>query len=383
MAYSGGEARTVVRMAETVWRRSARDHQAVVHQLLSPGMVSPGSALNSGRRRNKTPRNDNDAWRALDPKNPIFNFLIEYYGLKGLKGVKRLARWSPTPVMEGNVLLEGASESDLGGTLPVRGAMIQEDGIRYSPAAFFGKGDHRPDSARTATAYLWYRTVLQNTLLAKPILHCHGLHEWAMQYHPDGAPPPPSAKYQGHLPLRVDQQVINETVERDGVHCTHVDALRYFAPAAGPLNHHGAQLQRPDQLRLEQPACVHAHMDLLKMALRLQPFCDATILQDALWIALEARKLDVAASPYDASDYGLEAVPVETSQGRKEYREQQVALMNAAEPIRQELLLAYDTFLQSAFDDNVLMEASQSPLPERYAKAEPNGLPWRKNLVAR
>ena len=53
------------------------------------------------------------------------------------------------------------------------------------------------------------------------------VHEWAMQYQPDGAPEPPSAKYQAHLPLRVSRETINKVVERKGVHCTHVDALRW------------------------------------------------------------------------------------------------------------------------------------------------------------
>ena len=111
-----------------------------------------------------------------------------------------------------------------------------------------------------------------------------------MQYHPKNAPPPPSAKYQGQheLNLRVDRKTINETVERRGISCTHVDALRFFAPAAGPLNHHGSSLERMDQLRLEQPACVHAHMDLLKIALRIQPFCDAGLLRKILRLAMDA-----------------------------------------------------------------------------------------------
>ncbi len=97
--------------------------------------------------------------------------------------------------------------------------------------------------------------------------------------------------------------------------CTHVDALRFFAPAAGPLNRHGACLERLDQLRLEQPGCVHAHMDLLKIALRLTPWVPAEIMADALQLALESRKLDVAASPYDASAFGIQPIKVETEAG--------------------------------------------------------------------
>lgn len=372
----------VVRLAENVWRKAAQDHQHRIKELLLPGLTAPSDPLNSGHRRN--PKAFLDGWTALDPKHPIYNFLIEYYGLKGAKGTRRLARWSPGPRgVNESILLEGACEEDFGSILHLRGAIMEEDGIMYSPFEFFGKGnpEKREDAARAATPYLWYRSILQNTAQAEPILHCHGLHEWAMQYQPPGAPPPPSAKYQGHLPLRVDQQVINEAVERKGVSCTHVDALRYFAPAAGPLNHHGFKLERIDQLRLEQPACVHAHMDLLKILLRLQPFCEAELLQRVLEIALKARRLDVAASPYDVSSYGVDTVAVESKNGRAQYRTEQLALMKAAAPVREDLLKAYDIFLEAAFDADALVLANSSPQPERYAQAEPGGKPWRKNLV--
>jgi hypothetical protein len=386
MSYQGMSR--VVRIAESVWRKSAQDHQIRIKELLLPGLTPLNDPINSGRlRKNPTTRSYDavvDDWTALDPKHPVYNFLIEYYGLKGVKGTRRLARWMPAPVANESMLLEGASEEDLGSLLHMRGAVMEDDGILYNPADFFGKGDatRSEDAVRAATPYLWYRSILQNTAEAEPVLHCFGLHEWAMQYMPEGAPIPPSAKYQGHLPLRVDRQVINDTLERKGVSCTHVDALRYFAPAAGPLNHHGAKLERIDQLRMEQPGCVHAHMDLLKLCLRLSPFCDAELLQRVLEVSLAARRLDVAASPYDLSSYGVEPVPVETSEGRAQYKREQIALMRAAAPVRLDLLRAYDIFLQAAFDEDVLATADGRPDPERYAQAEPGGMPWRKNLVS-
>ena len=138
---------------------------------------------------------------------------------------------------------------------------------------------------------------MKETLKADPVMYCHGMHEWAMQYWPERAQPPPSGKYHQHLPLRVSRYVVNAAVERRGISCTHVDALRYFAPAAGPMNHHGHILERQKQLELEQPSCVHAHMDLLKIALMLDRFCEPCLLQDVLEVALVARTLDAAASP--------------------------------------------------------------------------------------
>ena len=36
---------------------------------------------------------------------------------------------------------------------------------------------------------------------------------------------------------------------------------------------------------MEQPGCVHAHMDLLKMALRISPYLEAELLADCLEVA--------------------------------------------------------------------------------------------------
>ncbi len=126
---------------------------------------------------------------------------------------------------------------------------------------------------------------------------------------------------------------------------------------------------------------VHAHMDLLKIALRLQPFIDPGLLQRVLTVALESRRLDVAASPYDATEYGVQVVPIETQEGRREYRKQQAELMERAEPIRRELLNAYDLFLNMAFDSSVAKTAQRQADPERFAKSEPGGPSWRRNLV--
>eukprot|EP00522_Entomoneis_paludosa_P012169 CAMPEP_0172446948 /NCGR_PEP_ID=MMETSP1065-20121228/6376_1 /TAXON_ID=265537 /ORGANISM="Amphiprora paludosa, Strain CCMP125" /LENGTH=403 /DNA_ID=CAMNT_0013198137 /DNA_START=41 /DNA_END=1252 /DNA_ORIENTATION=+ len=395
-------AKGLVRLSESVWRAQAAQHSRRIRELLQPGLTGSDHVLNTGRKRQlalSEKKREPAAWTALNPQHPIYNFLIEYYGLKGVKGTRRLARWAPDPSLLLNnmsvppdttepppqgILLEGADfEVDLGDTLHLRGAMPHADGIVYNPAHYYGKGDDSQveKAQKAAIPFLWYRSVLTQTLQAEPILHCHGLHEWAMQYQPEGAPEPPSAKYQAHLPLRVPRDLINRVVERKGVHCTHVDALRYFAPAAGPLNHHGSNLDRTDQLRLEQPACVHAHMDLIKVGLKLQPFLSCELLANVVEVALAARTLDVAASPYNATAYGVGVVAIETSEGRAQYRQEQKQLMKRAEVVRIQMLQAYDTFLQLAFDEETIGYAVKKPDPERYAKAEPGGLPWRKNLA--
>ena len=346
-------------------------------KLLRPGFV-PVPPKNS---RLYVPSALPDDLRALRGDHAVYNFLQHYYHVKGAKGTKRLARWSPElGDGKGGVLLEGATEDDLGfGVLHMRGATIMPGrGVVYNAAEHFRDAD-----AAQATPFVWYRDLMAETGKQDPILHCFGLHEWAMQYWPEGAPPPPSSKYQqGAMELRVSREVINAAVERKGVSCTHVDALRFFAPAAAPLNRHGATLEREQQLSLEQPGCVHAHMDLLKMALRLTPWIAAELVGDALEIALAARSLDVAASPYDASAFGLQPIPVETLHGRNEYRKQQEELMARAQPVRAELLKAYEAFLPLAFGVERVSEAAANPGAERFATASPGGQPWRQSLIA-
>ena len=282
---------------------------------------------------------------------------------------------------------------------------------------------------KTIAPFQWYKSILQTTTNSEPIFHCHGLHEWAMVYHPPNSihPTPPSNKYQSHLSKRISQSIINDTVEKNGIHCTHVDALRFFSPDAGQYNYHGSSLQRIDQLSLEQKGCVHAHMDLLKIALKLSPFINSDLLCDVIDISIQARTLDVEASPYDVSEYGGVAVKVETEEGRKVYRKRQKELMENAEPVRKRLLEAYNVFLTLAFDDELMQpnnnnnnnhngngrlsgssnsnDESNSDMknrrmkkpsttditstfndneyaaPERFARAEPGGLPWRQNLI--
>ncbi|KAL3787488.1 hypothetical protein HJC23_001138 [Cyclotella cryptica] len=485
-------------LPESQWRHDAKLHVEHMRALLSPGFTT--SAPAAGTRP------------SLDPRHPIYNFLVEYYGIKGSKGVHRLMRWCPPfslgeeeeeedkiPMMVSlsmengrgdyqssisscavsppsssavafGVFLENASMDDIAsGILPLRGATLLQPsvkesgvasnnnddvdltGILYCPKLYFGqqqndvhivlgnnKQQYNGEMAsrlphKAASAFLWYRTLLRNTLQSDPILFCHGMHEWAMLYNPNlTSPPPPSSKYQSHLSLRIPQRVINEQVERRGIRCTHIDALRFFAPEARKWNWYGSLedlseeewksgmlakrnvkehlsfmqdsntyqgddpqednpspsiqsppppssantvLTRTDQLHLEQKACLHANMDLFKIAWRLQPFLSSTLLAEALAVALQARTLDVEASPYDVSDYvglcwsndvtcaegrseigmpcgtrPLGAVKVETEEGRKEYQWRQAEVMKRGEIVRKKLLDAYSDFLKGVFD---------------------------------
>ncbi len=346
---------------ELGWRASAAHHRERVRKMLRPGFLHDDRS---------TLESHHDQWRALDPQHPVFNFLIEYYCLKGAKSTRRLGRWSP-PLADKGTLLAGATAADVdAGYLSARGATFSAAGVTYEPRA-------QSYSRAQASSFVWYKELLDGTSNAEPVLHCYGLHEWAMQYQPAGAPPPPSAKYQQHLPLRVSRATLNAAVERRGISCTHVDALRYFSPAAAPLNKHGATLVRAQQPLLEQPACVHAAMDLLKIALKLHPWLPAELLGDALEVAIEARYLDVAASPYDLASYGLAPVRVETEEGRREYRQRQIELMNRATPIRSRLLNCYEEFLEACVDVSTVEAALNTPNSVQFATATPGGPAWR------
>ena len=97
---------------------------------------------------------------------------------------------------------------------------------------------------------------------------------------------------------------------------------------------------------------------------------------------MTARALDVAASPYDATAWGLAPIPVETPAGRAEYALQQEALMAKVAPVREGLRQAYEAFLAQAFGPVRLEAARQAgPDAERFAQATPGGAPWRRNLV--
>ncbi len=419
------------RISEETWRKASQEHSDHIRDILAPGLTPLDHPLNTGIRRQQRQRerkgqrrklqdfglatNDsspNDAYphgaiTALDPKHPVYNFLIEYYGLKGTKGVRRLLKWphgiSTIADAKGScILLEGATEQDFYTNLNSKGAALYDDdveGIFLSPSSYvYGnqpnqlrhrlkdfqerrdwntktnvQNDQSHSNAKEfpiprlnggpLAPFLWYRTLLQRTLHAAPILHCYGLHEWAMQYQAKISPKdklslPPSSKYQSHLKLRIDQKTLNETVEKNTLFCSHIDAWKFFAQEALPLNqfdkhssHESSGLpsakERPEWLlRSEQPACVHTTMDLLKIAMKLGPFCEPDLFCRVLTLTVDARLLDVAASPYDAqTNYGVDPIPIETPEGRHEYKQRQMELMKRANPVRRDLLKNYEEFL--------------------------------------
>jgi hypothetical protein len=90
-------------------------------------------------------------------------------------------------------------------------------------------------------------------------------------------------------------------------------------------------------------------MDIYKWAYKLYPWISSELIGDAFLLAVDARTIDMKASPYDLQNRGLEPIRIETEEGRKEYLQHQTAIWERGLPIRQSLIEAYNT-LFSLFD---------------------------------
>jgi hypothetical protein len=137
-------------------------------------------------------------------------------------------------------------------------------------------------------------------------------------------------------PLRLTPDEIVDVVDEVGLRCTHIDAFRFFTPAAVPLNAH--EPTRATQHEWEQPGCVHANMDLYKYAMWFSPFVGSDLIADCFALARDARELDMRAAPYDLADLGYEPIRVETAEGRVEYAMRQRELASAAASLRAHLV---------------------------------------------
>jgi hypothetical protein len=225
---------------------------------------------------------------ARGEKHPVEDFLFSYYSHRPA----RLRRWSPGA----GVVLEAW------------------DG----PQPWLD-----PPPARVG----WVVDLLARTAERAPAFGCFGLHEWAMVYRDARRHP---------VPLRLGEEGTAAVVEAQPLACTHHDAFRFFTPAARPRNRH--QPTRSDQIRLEQPGCLHANMDLYKWSYKLSPWVPSELVVDCFELARRIREVDMRASPYDLSDYRYEPIAIETPEGRSAYQELQRAFAAEAAALRQRLL---------------------------------------------
>jgi hypothetical protein len=245
-------------------------------------------------------------------KHPVFDFLFEYYPFRPA----HLARWS----LGYGVVCEGMTKETCDWPEwfePCDGGMI------LSPQRFKA---HRRQ-------YLdWAVNFLRTTAEREPTYHCFGLHEWAMVYRTTDI-------RHSQVPFRISPEVIAETVETQGLRCTHYDAFRFFTQDAVPRNR--ITLTRLATIEHDQRGCIHANMDLYKFAFSVSPFLPAELTADAFELAIAAREIDMRASPYDLRSFGFAPIAIETREGREEYVAEQKVIAERAQPVRTRLLAAY------------------------------------------
>lgn len=255
--------------------------------------------------------------RSRQEKDPVLDFLFEYYAFRP----SHLLKWSPGI----GTVLQLTEPS----VLPEISEFTVKDKEAWLNPDFFPQ--KRIRSAK------WTLELLEKSAHQKPMFGCFGMHEWAMVYRAE------NVRHQ-QIPLRLPDEKIAEFVESRPLVCTHFDAFRFFTKKARPMNKH--RLSRENFHEMEQPGCLHTNMDLYKWAFKLYPWISSEIIREAFFNALETREVDMQASPYDATEFGLKPIKIETEAGRKEYLEKQTEIFRKSQPIRQRLIEAYKEVIQ-------------------------------------
>ncbi len=245
--------------------------------------------------------------------HPVEDFLFRYYPYP----IALLELWQP----EVGVLLRFHEIE----TLPARflGKRYRTDGgvCRLEPVSISEKERQRLS---------WILSLLKATQGHAPNFACHGLHEWAMVYRAE------EIRHSSLAPLRLPQGEIDSLVESRAITCTHHDAFRFFSKQALPLNRIQPTLDTRHEN--EQPGCIHANMDLYKWAAKSMPWIGSDLLLEIFRLATRLRDLDMRASPYDLSAWGVVPVKIETSGGRREYEAEQRKLAEEARGLRDKLI---------------------------------------------
>jgi hypothetical protein len=177
------------------------------------------------------------------------------------------------------------------------------------------------------------RQLLTNTSTSTAHFGCFGLHEWAMVFQSD------DVRHDG-WPLRLGRQGTDEVVRGHQLRCSHFDAFRFFTPQARPRNLLTPDLGSRD--RMEQPGCLHASMDLYKWAYRLLPVVSSALVVDCFKLARRIREVDMRASPYDLTELGYRAIPIETAEGKAEYVAAQRGFAADGQVLRSRLIRELD-----------------------------------------
>lgn len=289
MSSSGATTSAVTVLPQLEWQSLADQHRERVEPLIQ----------------------DRLARRERGEKNAVEDFLFEYYPYSPNK----LATWHPGV---GYVLAGGSARpyARLTGYQEIDGLVMLD------PAWLNARRDRLNVTLR----------ILENTAERPAQTGCFALHEWAMTYRLNQ-----EEVRHTYLPLRLTPDEIADVIEELGLRCTHIDAFRFFTPDAIPLN--ATTPTRDTQPDNEQPGCLHAAMDLYKYAFWHSPFVPSDLVLDCFLNAATARELDMRASPYDVSPFGLEAIRLETPEGRRQYADEQRHMIERTTPLRERLLI--------------------------------------------
>ncbi len=261
--------------------------------------------------------------------HPVEDFLFTYYSLRPAL----LRRWHPGV---GVALADADERLDwrFHRQLPIAGPVAA--GTRAGSAPVTVDLDAFRQARGSQLAFT--ARLLGATAVAPGQFGCFGLHEWAMVFQQDD-----TARRHQDWPLRLGQAGTDDVVREHQIKCTHYDAFRFFTPQARPLN--GVQPDRDSQVRMEQPGCLHASMDVYKWAYKLIPVVPSDLLLDAFVLAKSIRELDMRASPYDLTALGYQPVAIETAAGKAEYVAAQRGFAEQAQFVRRRLLDVINTAL--------------------------------------
>ncbi|GMA30797.1 3-methyladenine DNA glycosylase [Litorihabitans aurantiacus] len=255
--------------------------------------------------------------RARGATHAVEDFLFTYYPLKP----GALARWSPGV----GVGLAGAGEHRLAHAR----WFAEHDGVVALDAVAFRRD-------RGGAVRFHHR--LLGAVTDRPArFDCFGLHEWAMVYGEA------AGEHRHALPLRLGEAGTDRVVREHRLQCSHIDAFRFFTDDARPLN--SLAPTRETQVDLDQGGCLHVGMDLMKTVVHLGPAVSGDLALATFELAAEIRELDMRASPYDVSSYGLTPVRIEEPAGKAAYVAAQRDLSARAAPIRARLLTVCEAVL--------------------------------------
>ncbi|WP_244932210.1 3-methyladenine DNA glycosylase [Nocardioides sp. W7] len=285
-------------LEESTWRACVSAHAERVDAFVGPHLARRGSGV----------------------KHPVHDFLFTYYSQRPAQ----LRRWHPgygvqlagDPSSYDGLKGYGVSTGPTGSTVGVTSSHV----VAQRPVL---ESLHR----------------LLSATAARPAnFGCFGLHEWAMVHRLAD-----DETRHADWPLRLGGTGTDEVVESHRIACSHFDAFRFFTPSAVSLN-----TLRPtaaDRPEFEQPACLHAGMDLYKHAFRLTPMICSDLVADCFELARDIRVLDMRASPYDLADLGFEPIPIETAAGKATYAEAQRGFAARGAPLRARLVAECERLL--------------------------------------